>query len=373
MKLLFVLEDFEMGGAQRHTVDLIRALEGPFAIDLLAIADMKKAMIPDLDTVRAAALGRKGLNPSTWPALGRAIAERSPDLVVTVNQIATLGVAIGRGLGLVRAPQAVIFHSTQVKSLQGWLRTVPFFPCVWSSAALVYVSENQSRLWRRRGLDARRTAVIRNGIRADRFTPNTPPMRAGAKAALGLAPDSYLLGMTAMLRREKNHVQLVEAVARLRARGLPAEALIVGEGPTREEIQARASALGVALQIHITGLQAQVAPFLAAMDVGVLTSTSVETLSLSALEAMATGLPMVMSDTGGASEIVESGRDGFLFPVGDTDALVARLIQCADPEVRAALGAAALAKVHGHFTYDRMAGAYADLFRAVGRGGRDAG
>jgi glycosyltransferase involved in cell wall biosynthesis len=99
------------------------------------------------------------------------------------------------------------------------------------------------------------------------------------------------------------------------------------------------------------------------MDVGVLCSVAVETLSLAALEMMAAGLPLVLSDLGGASEIVADGVNGSLYPVGDTMALVERLSAiCLDPVRRSRMGLSSLARVREKFALDRMVAEYAALF-----------
>src|SRR5262249_12325673 len=149
---------------------------------------------------------------------------------------------------------------------------------------------------------------------------------------LGFFDGEYVIGLSALLRPEKNHVQLVDAVARLRAIGIPARALMIGDGETREAIEERARSLGVASQIVITGLKQDVRPYVAACDVMVLCSLA-ETFSLSAIESMALSRPVVHSEVGGAAEMIAPGRTGFLFPPGDTEALVGKLAILADRTV----------------------------------------
>ncbi|HJR71293.1 MAG TPA: glycosyltransferase, partial [Gammaproteobacteria bacterium] len=166
--------------------------------------------------------------------------------------------------------------------------------------------------------------------------------------------------MTAALRPEKNHVQLVDAVASLRARGIPARALMIGDGETRGAIEARAQARGVLEHVSITGFEQDVRPFVAAADVAVLTSFT-EALSLAALEAMALGKPVVHSAVGGAAEIIAPGSTGLLFPVGDTPALVDRLAMLADGPLRSAMGQRARAAVVKSFSESAMVDAYERL------------
>ena len=167
-----------------------------------------------------------------------------------------------------------------------------------------------------------------------------------------------------MLRAEKNHGQLLEATALLRRDGVPARCLLVGDGPELPRVKQRADRLGIADHVVSVGRQKEVRRFVAAFDVGVLCSTAVETLSLSALETMSMGIPMVMSDIGGASEIME-GTGGRTFPVGDTDALTALLRALADRAHRTALGAASRDRVERDFDVSGMTARYADAFRTL--------
>jgi glycosyltransferase involved in cell wall biosynthesis len=166
------------------------------------------------------------------------------------------------------------------------------------------------------------------------------------------------------MRPEKNHLQLLDAVARLHREGRDVRALLVGDGPMAPAIRSRARSLGIEDRVSMPGLQSDVRPFVAAFDVGIICSTAVETLSLSALETMAMGIPMVMSDLGGASEVVD-GANGRIVPVGDLSGLCGALASFVDPASRKAAGARARATVEHRFSQDLMVGSYAAWFREL--------
>jgi glycosyltransferase involved in cell wall biosynthesis len=146
--------------------------------------------------------------------------------------------------------------------------------------------------------------------------------------------------------------------------------LMIGDGETRRAVEDRARARGVLEYISITGTQADVRPFLSAADVAVLCSFT-EALSLAALEAMALGKPVVHSAVGGAAELITPGRTGFLFAVGDTEALASKLAILADGALRRAMGKRARATVEISFSekamVDRYEQLFAELAMAVGR------
>ena len=227
-------------------------------------------------------------------------------------------------------------------------------PAFWSAACAIFVCERQRRHWLKRGLFGRRNRVIYNGVDLEHWNPvNAAPLRR----ALGFAPDDYVIGLSAVLRPEKNPVQLVEAVARLVKRGIPARALFIGDGPERGAVEQRARSLAVADRIVISGFQEDVRPFLSACDVVTLTSFT-EAFSLAAIEAMALGRPVVHAEVGGAAEMIHSGQDGWLFPVNDTATLVDRLAALADPVARARMGENARSTVVQRFSERTMVERY---------------
>ena len=234
-------------------------------------------------------------------------------------------------------------------------------PAFWSAACAIFVCERQRRHWLTRGLFGRRNRVIYNGVDLEHWNPvNATPLRR----ALGFAPDDYVIGLSAVLRPEKNAVQLVDAVARLVKRGVPARALFIGDGPERGKVEQRARALGVADRVVISGFQQDVRPFLSACDVVTLTSFT-EAFSLAAIEAMALGRPVVHADVGGAAEMIHSGQDGWLFPVNDTDTLVDRLAATADPVARARMGENARATVVQRFSERAMVERYEETLSEI--------
>jgi len=136
---------------------------------------------------------------------------------------------------------------------------------------------------------------------------------------------------------------------------------MIGDGVTRPAIEARARSLDLEGDVVITGLQPDVRPYVAACDVVVLCSDAVETFSLAALEAMALGKPVVHSDIGGAAEMIRPGENGFLFPVGDTEALVDRLARLSDRAGRERMGRKARETIEARFSERVMVDRYERL------------
>jgi glycosyltransferase involved in cell wall biosynthesis len=147
----------------------------------------------------------------------------------------------------------------------------------------------------------------------------------------------------------------------LREQGIPARLLLIGDGPERSAIEMHVAAAGLGRAVIFAGRQADVVPWLSAFDVGILTSTAIETFSLAALEFMALGVPGVLSDIGGANEMICEGQNGHLFPVGDTAGLVKALAGLGDRCMLAQMGIEAAARVRLMFGLDAMVDRYTHL------------
>jgi glycosyltransferase involved in cell wall biosynthesis len=162
------------------------------------------------------------------------------------------------------------------------------------------------------------------------------------------------------LKAPKDFLTLVRALARLPEGGF--EALLVGDGPDRVEVEDEIRRLGVEGRVQLAGERSDVPALLADSDVFVLSSRS-EGLPVSVLEAMAAELPVVASNVGGLGELVVDGETGALVPPGDPEALaeaLGRLI--GDRELRRRLGAAGRARAERLFDLDAFRQAHLDLY-----------
>jgi glycosyltransferase involved in cell wall biosynthesis len=366
LRLLFVTGSLVHGGAERHTITLANKLaERGHECHAAYVKDDPS----QLGRFRGAASVRclhaqRYLDLGALKDLASLMARVQPACIVAANQYAMLYASIARrwaGLtGANHAPLAITWHSTFVRSAKEQFQMLYYRPLFWSAECLVFVCEAQRRHWQARMVRARRNEVIYNGVDTAHWNPLSAEERRRLRGALGFSDDDYVIGLSAVLRPEKNHLQLVEAIAMLRRRGVRARALMIGDGPMRGEIEERARRLGVGADIVITGLQQDVRPFVAACDTAVLTSFT-EAFSLAAIEAMAMGKPVVHSEVGGAAEMIRPGREGFLYPIGDTGALVERLAVLGDAAMRGRMGAKARETVEAQFSEQAMVDRYESL------------
>jgi glycosyltransferase involved in cell wall biosynthesis len=301
-------------------------------------------------------------NVVEWRKAWSSIAALQPDLIVAVNPSILPTCVMGRALGYYGARIACVFHTTVLAGAKLRLTFPISRVALRYSDCLVYVCNAQRDYWQARGLRAVRSVVIHNGVDVSRFsTDEVGENREAIRSRLGFSATDYVLGLTAMFRPEKNHIQAIDALARLRENGASAKLLLVGDGDMRSVVAARVEALGLKEHVVFAGAQNDVRPFLKATDVGVLCSTQGETFSLAALEAMAMNIPMILPRMSGCVELVCGDRGGRLFEVGNTHHLVACLQELRDPAVRGQAAAEARC-VAERFTETAMAAKYASLF-----------
>ncbi|MGH8640461.1 MAG: glycosyltransferase, partial [Burkholderiales bacterium] len=272
LRAIFVTSSLPHGGAERHSIALTNRLaERGHECHAVYIMDSGGP----LDAIRLRNGGTlRCLNAARYLDR-RAVADFAahirrirPSVVVAANPFALMYSRLALRRSGVRAPLAVTFHTTLLPSVKDWLQMLYYRPLFWSADCLVFVCEAQRRHWLPRGVFARRMEVIYNGVDTEKFRDRwSPAERADLRRALGFSATDFVIGISAWLRPEKNHVQLVEAIAKLRRRGIPANALMIGEGEMRAAIEARARELAVERSVAIAGLQHDVGPYLAACDV----------------------------------------------------------------------------------------------------------
>jgi N-acetyl-alpha-D-glucosaminyl L-malate synthase BshA len=163
-------------------------------------------------------------------------------------------------------------------------------------------------------------------------------------------------------RRVKRVRDVVRVFARLNE-VIPSVLVMVGDGPDRVDAEEEARTLGVDRSVSFLGKIDAVAPLLAGADLFVLPSQS-ESFGLSALEALASGVPVVATNAGGISEVVRDGETGVLCPVGDVDGMARAAIGILGSEDRwRAMSDCAAADARARFGLEMILARYEALYR----------
>jgi len=202
--------------------------------------------------------------------------------------------------------------------------------------------------------------VIPNFVDLDQYSPSHPHRDI---AALASPNDAVLLHVSNFrpIKRVLDTVRILERVNRKR----PAVLLMVGEGPERAAAQSLARRLGVSDRVHFLGTLDSTESVIGMAHVFLLPS-ELESFGLSALEAMACGVPVVGSDAGGMPEVVVHGATGYLSPVGDVEGMAEHTLSLlADEGRRRAVGQAARQRAVDCFGTERLVLEYERLYERM--------
>jgi glycosyltransferase involved in cell wall biosynthesis len=210
-----------------------------------------------------------------------------------------------------------------------------------------------------------RRQLLGRGVPPDRvqaiYTPVvlTPRLaHSSLRDELQLSADAILVGCVAVLRPNKGHLELINAMLPL-LRVRPKLHLVIAGGgsPVFEQLQAHITHSGLSERVHLLGTRRDVPNVLAGLDIFCL-ATRQEAMGTAFLEAAASGLPVIGTDVGGVGEMMRPGETGLLVPLDDAQALQNALIQLIDsPELRKIMGQAGHDRVHTEsiFTTETLA------------------
>ncbi|MCE0763117.1 glycosyltransferase [Pseudonocardia kujensis] len=372
LRVLFVVPDLGVGGAERHAATLAPALDPTrFDVSLVCIGE-EGALFPGLVDagIPARALHLRDDPPRALWQLVRLMLRLRPDVVVTRGYNAE---TLGRvAAALTRVPRSVVWvHNCGDVTPRGRLRAVVDRVLDRVTSAYYAVAEGQRPyLVDDLGYPDAKIEVIHNGVDVDRFVVREPGASdSGVAAEFGFDKGAPVIGAVAVLRPEKDHATLLHAMRLVLDERPDARLLIVGDGPERSSLEALATELGIAGSVAFAGARHDVDRLLGGIDVVTLSSFTVECFPMAILEAMARGLPAVATAVGGVPEMIDDGRTGHVVPPRDPRALADALLKViGDPSVRASMGAAGRRRVEELFTLERsVCTAEAALERTTGR------
>lgn len=208
-------------------------------------------------------------------------------------------------------------------------------------------------------IPASKVSVILNGIDTTKFHPKEKIHAA--------KPGKVLVGIVARLSVEKDHQTLLLA-CKLLAEDITGFHLnIIGDGPLRESLEKMVRQLGIESVISFCGMRHDVPEQLRDLDIFVLSSTT-EGISLTLLEAMATGLPIVATNVGGNPEVVVDGETGFIVPSKNPRELADKLLRLiADEDLRRQMGERGRKRVEEHFGIKETVRQYQELYHFLVR------
>lgn len=361
VRLLFAGTTFVVGGAERVLSHLVLGLRRPpFEVELLALREpgaigeeLRAAGVP----VHGPFTGASRFDPWVIVRLHRFLKAGRYDAIYFLDHAHAVFYTTLASAGTSVRARVMPVHTTGQWNGQPSLKR-PIRLIRKKLHRIIAIAETQRRyLIEEEHVDPAQLVVIPNGIPVEAPEESERARRrAEVRRELGVSDATPVVGITAVLRPEKNHELLLAAFADLRRTVPDAELWIVGDGPRRAALEEEARRFGLGKAARFLGHRTDARRLMAGFDVATLTShPRVETLPLSLLEAMDAGLPVVATDVGAIREMIEDGISGRVVPQNDATALsVALTGLLLDPAARALAGARGAAIVRERFSVERM-------------------
>ena len=336
-------------------------------VSLTGILDLAEKMEGVGVPVRTLGMKRGVPNPLVVIRLAKWMRESKPDVIHTwmyhANLVGALAARLAKDVPVVWG----IHHNSFDPRVNKRQTLLVNRACALLSrrlpARIVCCSEASLRLHREFGYAPEKLEVIPNGFDVEQLRPN-PAARRSLRAELGIPGDAILIGMAARFHPHKDHRNFIRAAGRIHRQKPEVQFLLCGLDNTRanQQLTGWIQEEGIDTCCHLLGVRQDVDRFFAALDLATTSSLS-EAFPIVIGEAMACGIPCVVTDVGDSAAIV--GQTGIVAPPRDPEKLADAWVRLVDagPEVRRRLGMAARRRVEEKFSLPMVVGRYQALYQ----------
>lgn len=378
LRVAHVIADLGPGGAERMLVKLLCAIDHErFASEVYTLISVRREWIPsELDVlgipVTSLRMGRGFPDPVALVRLSALLRKSRPHVVQTwmyhADMIGGLAATITRrAMPVVWNIRATNPQATFIRRRTRYLARACARMSGWLPRTIICCSVEARRVHASLGYVDSKIRVIPNGFDVDCFRPS-PHAQASVRAELGIPQWAWVIGMVARLDPHKDHQTFFEAARRLRERQPDVHFLLCGPGISAADGQLRewVEAAQLGAHCHLLGQREDIPRITAALDIATLSSAE-EGFPNVLGEAMACAVPCVATDVGDSARII--GDTGRLVPPRDPEGLAqawCELIDGGRPFLQA-LGAKARRRTEEHFSIDRIAREYEDVYTTVAR------
>jgi glycosyltransferase involved in cell wall biosynthesis len=346
VRVLHLVKGLGPGGAERLLVSLTEVASPDLDVHVGYVLPWKDHLVPELEAAGGTAHllgGRRGLADVRWVWRLRRLVQRIEPDVVHLHSPAVAAVA--RPVLRLRPnrPALVSTEHNLWESFGRLTRVLNGLTLPLDDVRLAVSDEVRESAWPR---PRARTEVLVHGVPVRRLQARRAE-RAKARVVLGVSDDDVLVVTIANFREKKDYPTLLAAAAKARREEPRLTFVSIGQGPLEAELQAMHVRLGLGGGFRFLGYHSDPAHVLAGADIFTLTSRH-EGLPISLLEAIALGLPVVVSAVGGIPHVVRNDVEARLVSAGDVEGFAAAYVALArDASKRAALGRAAADRAKG--------------------------
>jgi L-malate glycosyltransferase len=367
IRIAFILHVMQVAGAEVLVSETIRSLGGmldPIVLCLDGVGQLGEQM--KSEGVPVISLNRKpGIDFSMFKRLASAIDDHGSEIVHAHQYTPFFYASLAKLHSSKRYHLMFTEHGRHYPDIVSKRRRFAnsWFLSRFADEINAVCQFSADALAQKDGFPGKRIEVIENGIDVRRYTRSAD--RAALRLRLGLNPERRYISCIARFHPVKDHKTLIRAYAGIAAEHPDTDLLLVGDGPLREVCERDATALNLASRIRFLGVRKDVPDLLSASDLFALTSVS-EAASITLLEAMASAIPVVVTDVGGNSEIVRHERDGLLVPRGDSAAIAEafnRLLS--NPDLARRMGENSRTRVFERYRLERTIRLYHERYLAA--------
>ncbi|MBI5586785.1 MAG: glycosyltransferase [Deltaproteobacteria bacterium] len=369
VKLTYMIDalDTDLAGTENQLIKMINGLGGKgFEIRLVCFKDHPwlRKNAPSLACKTEVIELNQFKKPHTYGncvRLVRFLRSSSPDIVHTFFPMANI-------LGVIAARMAgtkVILSSRRDYGewMNGRYMMMTRFANRFTTKILANSYKVKELTMEKEGVDSSRIEVFLNGIDTSRFE-NVRPERA-LKKSLGIADGNRVVGIVANFRPMKHHTTFLMAAREMLRQRDDVTFLLIGTGPLKEEMERLSRTLGIAESVRFTNSQKDVIPYLSIMDVGVNCSEG-EGLSNAIMEYMSAGVPCVVSEAGGNTDLITNGYNGYTFKIDDHKTLASLILELFDDDAKRELFARnALDTIKNKMSLEVILSKYENFYKSL--------
>ncbi len=373
MRIIFLMQDTgRVYGAERATMDLIRGLQGEFAVypHLLLMEEtrlgLRKSLLREELDKRGIpySVGRVGgpVSPALIRSIRAELRDRNADILHAVGYKADLhggwAARFGRDCPMVSTVHGWLYRPDLKERFYGWLN----LKALRRFQRVVCLSNYYQQLLVAEGVPPDRLIRIPSGI------PQSDWVEPARAESLFYSDERFTIGIMGRLSFEKNHQMFLHTAHRLIRKGLNARYLIAGDGPERHRIEQYIENEALENDVRLTGYISS-EEFMSQVHVLVMCSR-IENFPYTLLEAMNWRRPVVATRAGGIPDLVEDGRNGYLVDIDDSAAMADCILSlAADRDEAFKMGLAGRRMLEESFTQERCVGAHVEMYRALIREG----
>ncbi len=369
LNVLFLFAKLVIGGAERTLIDLVPRLNrrefNPLVVCLKEKAafgeEMERRGVPVIEK-----LARNKFDIAVLPKLARIMRRHKTNAIYTLDHDNAM--FWGRIITLLfNIPVSLtVIHTTVRRDGSDTLNWIGKMFMPLTDRLIATAAGSREYLVRRQRVHPRKVALIYNGVDLNGIQEARRRKRL-RKSDFGIPEKAKVVGIVAAFKPEKAHHIFLQAAKKILSRKKDVYFLLVGDGPQRKNIERTISELGLQNRAFITGFRKDMPDVFQVLDVSVLSSDPrCETFSLTILESMAAGLPVVVTRVGSMDEMVFNDVNGYLVPPRNPDRLADAIFRIIHDEQRQRrFGENSIRIANERFQVDRMVRETEELIRRI--------